>query len=494
MNLAAKMTLDTAGFVNPLSGAIGGLKRFLLTAAGVGGLAAGLKAGFDMGGELSDLHAQTGVAVSDLVVLRQAFDDAGVGAGQLPMSIQYMQRSLSGLSESGQSTERVFKALGLNMDELKGLSTTEQFSTIGAAINSLGNETDKTAAAMEIFGRSGAPLKQLFADPEAIKKAGAALGSLPAVLEKNADLMDSVGDSFGQLKTQAKGVFVGIASEMAPALSALTTELKSLDLTKVGQQAGRVIAIVTEAFGSGKLTDLVNLSITTGLQTAFSTLTKGDFWSGLADMAIGALASLQAFLMKIFISPINFLSAGLSKIMDDFMEWLGTTMLGDALGVGGYKAVSFEQHKADAARDNAAWTDQLSEDGAASLASGKAKLAAAWQDARDTITPEKEKLAKTLGEINAALDAKKDALTTATGKAPGGAPVNLSEKAPKTAKNAGPDVDSWAKVGLFVGAGGGPALDYNRRTAMATEKVVTLLSRSLSRRPQDGITLGWADA
>lgn len=39
-----------------------------------------LKGAIDMGGELSDLSAVTGQSVSDLVVLRQAFQNAGIGA------------------------------------------------------------------------------------------------------------------------------------------------------------------------------------------------------------------------------------------------------------------------------------------------------------------------------------------------------------------------------------------------------------------------------
>jgi serine/threonine protein phosphatase PrpC len=53
-----------------------------------------VKESLDLGGQLSDISAQTGIAVDDLVVLRQAFQNAGVGADGVGPAINRLQKAL----------------------------------------------------------------------------------------------------------------------------------------------------------------------------------------------------------------------------------------------------------------------------------------------------------------------------------------------------------------------------------------------------------------
>jgi hypothetical protein len=487
MNLAATMSLDTASFMGPLRGVMGGLRGLLGiagAAGGIVGMVAGLRSGLRMGSELSDLKDRTGAAVGELVLLRQAFDDTGVGAAAVPTAIQYMQKALSGISEEGKPTVQTFKALGLDMKALKGLAPTDAILKIGAAINGLGSEADKTEAAMAIFGRSGAALKQFFADPQAIEKVRAGLGSLPQVLERDAAMLDSLDDSIGRLRANSRGLFVGIASEVAPALNGILDGLRGIDLTRVGQQIGRVVAILGEAFASGKLSDLVGLSLTVGLQTAFSALTKGDFWKGLGNIIVGSFAGLQAFLFKIFTAPISYLSGGIRKAVDEMKEWLGgIPKLGEWMGLSGHKAQSFDYHRRQAERENQVLGDDFQAIADESMALGRSQMAGAWDAAAADMTPEKDRLAVLLGELNGAVESRADELRAASAAPAAGTGSNSPASALSEGDKArGPEVDQWAKVGLFVGGGGGPALDYNRRTARATE-----LTAAAARRMAEAI-------
>jgi len=105
----------------------------------------------------SDLSANTGVAVGDLVVLQQEFANAGKSAEDLGLVLGKMAKSLQ-----GGGADDTIKKLGINLDELKKKSPAEQFRTLGAAINAVQDPSQKAAASMVIFGRSGAELLSLF--------------------------------------------------------------------------------------------------------------------------------------------------------------------------------------------------------------------------------------------------------------------------------------------------------------------------------------------
>ncbi|MFA5058262.1 MAG: hypothetical protein WC485_09130, partial [Opitutaceae bacterium] len=157
MNLEAVLTLQAGQFINGIAGvqrSVRSVVTGLAAMAGVGlslaGVTAGIKKALDMGGNLSDLSARTGASVRDLMTLRQAFEDAGIGADSAGMAINQMQRALSGISASGDKSEKLFKALGLDLEALRGMGAAQQFQTIGTAIAGLASPAERTAAAMAI--------------------------------------------------------------------------------------------------------------------------------------------------------------------------------------------------------------------------------------------------------------------------------------------------------------------------------------------------------
>jgi hypothetical protein len=83
-----------------------------------------------------------------------------------------------------------------------------------------------------------------------------------------------------------------------------------------------------------------------------------------------------------------------------------------------------------------------------------------------------------LGELNGAVESRADELRAASAAPAAGTGSNSPASATSGRSGAGgPDVDQWAKVGLFVGGSGGPAVDYNRRTARATELTAVAVNR-----------------
>lgn len=517
MTLSAIMKLNTAGFTNPLQSVRAGIgstigKLAALTggALSVAGSLAGLRNAIKIGGDLNDLSAQTGVAVKDLVVLRQAFEDAGAGAGAVPAAINIMQRSLAGVSESGEPTNKMFDRLGLNIEALKKLNPAAQFETIGKAIGGIKDPAEQTAATMAIFGRSGAALKAIFADPAAIENTRKALGSLPDVMQKNAALFDKFDTQMGQLKTKLSGIFAGVMENLSPVLTPILDRLASVDFAAWGRKIGMALGVLVEAFKEGRLGELLGLSLRLGaaqgvnylvggLRTAVEFLSdllgNGSFWKGIANVALGAFEGIGGALIRIFTKPITFLQAGMDVAIGMLVEGISKIPgLRDLMGIGeGYTAPTFEEARKNRETD----TPWLVKQGEAALAESTKRMGAGSAQVGDALAQAivntgKFKPVEIFGtdELRAKLGAIWDQLSENVKKAvvAGQEKANAGVAAAGTGKMDQPEKavegkarevlsDRLARIGGFVG-GGGAGLDHARRTATATERMARAIDKS----------------
>ncbi len=199
-----------------------------------------VKESLDLGGRLSDVSAQTGIAVGDLVVLRQAFTNAGLGADAVGPAINRLQKALGGINEDGEPTNRALADLGLSMAALQSLSPAEQFARVAAAIGSLPDPTQRAAAAMGIFGKSGGQMMALFRDGSALKTAQTQVGGLAASMEANANRFDAVSDAFGAAGLKGQQFAAMITAAIAPALEEIANALNETDLTGFGEMVGEL--------------------------------------------------------------------------------------------------------------------------------------------------------------------------------------------------------------------------------------------------------------
>lgn len=205
-----------------------------------------IKDSLDLGGRLSDVSAQTGITVSDLVVLRQAFANAGLGADAVGPAINRLQRALGGINEDGEPTNAALERLGVSMRELQSLSPAEQFNEVSKALAAITDPTERNAIAMGIFGRSGAALMALFKDTSALQVAGQQVGGLAATMEASANKFDFISDAFGAANLKGQQLAAGITQAIAPALEEIALALNATDLTGLGQTLGALAASVLQ--------------------------------------------------------------------------------------------------------------------------------------------------------------------------------------------------------------------------------------------------------
>lgn len=309
---------NLTGFASKLTLGLTGLGGALSLA----GLGAGIKNIADMAGGIGDVAAQTKLTVREVTIFQQAFKDAGLSTESLSIAIFQMDKNLIAARDTGGELEMVFKRLGLNIEELTELSTAERFLKISSAIASLRNESEKTRAAMQIFGKSGAAMKSLWADNTAFASAERLLGKMPALFEKNADLWDSISDSIGNVGIKSQQFFAGFLDQNDTAIRRILDAYESVDLTGFGARVGAKLQETFDKFSKG--------DIWGGVVSGMSTIWQG-FKSGFEIVTELANAAFLDINLEPF---FKVLSAGFAELAIEFPKlfWSQFYKIGASLG------------------------------------------------------------------------------------------------------------------------------------------------------------------
>ncbi len=273
-----------------------------------------VKKAFDLGGELQDLSARTGIAVGDLAVLRQEFANSGKSAEDIGPAFAKMERSLA----EGKGADLIQK-MGISMEELKAKTPTEQFHTLGAAINGLQSPLDRVHAATAIFGKSGAELLSVFSDGN-FGDAAAQVGGQAQILQRDSALFDDVSDKLGLAGMKVQGFFVGVADKVAPVLKPLLDQMATMDFSTWGQQIGEVVALLIQGFADGSLGEIL-------LQSAKIALTEA------ANFALGILTSIGRVIGQLLCEAVkNAVLMFQIVTTADFWKGLGNALIAAAQG------------------------------------------------------------------------------------------------------------------------------------------------------------------
>lgn len=319
--------------------------------AALGVAAAGVKKALDLGGTLSDVAGQTGLTAGKVMLLQTAFDQAGIGADAVGATINKMQRSLAEATSGTGPAAEALQKLGLSAGELTGMAPDQAFNAIGAALSNIANPTERAAAAMDIFGKSGGKLLTLFGDSGALATAGDTLGAQASIMDKNAAVFDRTSDLLNATSTKLQGVFVGMAESIAPAILPLLERLNQIDLTALGQQLGSAASMFIQAMTDGSIWSIIGDSLRISLGNAvnflfralsgvitsiarlipeiiqnavtlFGMVTKADFWKGMLQALIGAAQAFGAKLLGIMAESLSLFSRipGLAGMLEGPMQ------------------------------------------------------------------------------------------------------------------------------------------------------------------------------
>lgn len=232
-------SVESAGLkMGETFGSIAGKLAGLATAyVSVSGAVHAFNAVMEKGGQLADFSDQTGIAAGKLVVLGRAFENNGMKAEDLGTVINKMQKTIAAAGVEGSEAADKLGSIGIKVSDLQAMTPDQQFETIAKAIAKIQDPTERAAAAMEIFGKSGGKTLALFADFDgAVSQAESEVGSFAEAMDQHARDFDAIGDGIkngiGQKLTEFTA---GLLVDSIPALQTLVDYFKSVDATEFGK-------------------------------------------------------------------------------------------------------------------------------------------------------------------------------------------------------------------------------------------------------------------
>jgi hypothetical protein len=239
-----KVGADTTGLDRGLKTAESRLAMFAKVgaAAGVAAGAAGVAMIALTKASLANIDATTkqarslGLTTSALQTMSLVAKEAGVQTGQLTSMLGLMQRNISELQDGTKKQTEAFAAMGLSIADLQGLTPDEQFARIATAMEGITDPTEKTAAAMEVFGRSGRAAINMLSGYGARAREAAEFNARfgISVRQDVAEGVERANDAVGRLGMVMEGLGNRMAGAVAPAIERVANGLITFAANVVG--------------------------------------------------------------------------------------------------------------------------------------------------------------------------------------------------------------------------------------------------------------------
>jgi hypothetical protein len=208
---------SVAGLVNPFTVGLAAVAAF---GAGASAVASGLLDLEDRVEKLGNTADKLGVSFEFIQLLEEAGNRSGVSIESVSSAFGKLQKTLAGADEESKAATAALAKLGIAFTDLENLSPEEQIRLIGEQLQGIDDPAKRTAAAMQIFGKSGADLLPFFANlgPAAddIERLG---GSLTAIDRGRIDDfgagIDALGVASSRLGELLLLPFVGLGEGIA---------------------------------------------------------------------------------------------------------------------------------------------------------------------------------------------------------------------------------------------------------------------------------------
>ncbi len=206
------------------------------------------------GDEVHKMALRTGFSTEALSELRYAAQIAGADLGSLEKGVKRMAKTITDASEGMATYQRAFERIGVEYEELQGLSPEVQFDTIAMAIADLEDPTLRAATAQDIFGRAGTQLLPLFAEGaeglEALKQKAHDMGIV--FDQEAANKAAKLADAQVTLKESISGLTIMIADHIVPIITKFVEKISTTieNIQKWGKENQALMGIVTKVVGA----------------------------------------------------------------------------------------------------------------------------------------------------------------------------------------------------------------------------------------------------
>lgn len=237
--LRVNLGLDSAQFHDGLKGASDRLYKFKAVAAGALavvasaaatasiGLGIAVKRVIDNADAMSKASQKFGVPIEMLSRLEHAAALSDVSLETLGKGIGRLSRNMLDAEQGLKSPQRAFDSLGISIKNADGSlkSADQMIGEVADKFATMRDGTEKTAVAMQIFGRSGAEMIPLLnGGSAAIKEMGDEATELGLVLDtRTGKSAEAFNDNLTRLGRVWDGLVTKLAAHLLPLLETLST-------------------------------------------------------------------------------------------------------------------------------------------------------------------------------------------------------------------------------------------------------------------------------
>lgn len=241
------------------------------------GVQSGLKKTIDEMEGLNKASQKLGISVEALSGLKVAADLADISFESLSKGFVKLGKNMvAAVADPASDTAKTFKALGVSVQDANGKfkSSDQVLADVADAFAGIKDGAGKTAAAVAIFGKSGADLIPLLnGGSKAIKDAEQAARDFGVVMSTaGAKSAEGFNDALKLLSLSTKGVFVQALEAVLPTMENLAKSFAEGAKTSKLIQAEIVI-----------LTDILKGLITVVITTNAAFTAAGAIWAGAFD-------------------------------------------------------------------------------------------------------------------------------------------------------------------------------------------------------------------
>lgn len=245
--------------------------------------------------QTSKLAARLGMTYGELAGLSLAADLAGVSMDTIGKAATKADVAFVKAVNGSQQATAAFEAIGLSVDQLQGMTAAERFNAIADAIAQLPTEAQRSAAAIALFGRSGAELLPLFnAGSGAIAQATAEAQAFGlALTNMQGQNVEAMNDAFTRAQQAINGVVQQVVAYLAPAIENVTTSFSNLIGSVGGATIGQTIGegILMGARYLAQIGDFVIQNLTSVWQYVSQV---GAQWAGVFEVGNRVAAFFMA--------------------------------------------------------------------------------------------------------------------------------------------------------------------------------------------------------
>ena len=234
----------------------------------------------------------TGLLVDEYTALKYAAELAGVGTEKLDGALGKFNKTIDGAAQGGKSQTEAFKRLGISVRDAEGNVKTSGalLAEVADKFQQLPDGVQKSALAMQLFGKSGAAMIPLLNEGAAglaeMRKEAEALGVVigPEMVARS----EVFNDNLTKISQAADGAANGVTADLLPSLVSLSELMVDLNKnTGAASVIGRALGGVLKVMTSGVLTlgagfQILGSSIAAAAAEAVA-IAKGDF-AGAADI------------------------------------------------------------------------------------------------------------------------------------------------------------------------------------------------------------------